>query len=131
MHGAAVSRWPPTDDGRIAMKLVTLLASGTAFATLAGALPAFASEPPAAPDGQSGAHGQPSPEIVVSAPFARERDTLATAVTVLQGDALQLQQRSTIGETLARQPGVSSTFFGPNASRPILRGLDSGRVRMR
>ncbi len=112
------------------MKLVTLLASGTAFATLAGALPAFASEPPAAPDGQSGAHGQPSPEIVVSAPFARERDTLATAVTVLQGDALQLQQRSTIGETLARQPGVSSTFFGPNASRPILRGLDSGRVRV-
>jgi iron complex outermembrane receptor protein len=55
---------------------------------------------------------------------------VATAVTVLQGDALQLQLRSTIGETLARQPGVSASFFGPSASRPILRGLDNERVRV-
>jgi iron complex outermembrane receptor protein len=75
-------------------------------------------------------HGTLDPEIVVTAPFARDRKLMATAVTVLQGDALQLQQRSTIGETLARQPGVSASFFGPNASRPILRGLDNERVRV-
>ncbi|WP_017667840.1 TonB-dependent receptor [Sandarakinorhabdus sp. AAP62] len=75
-------------------------------------------------------HGSIDPEIIVSAPYARDRKLVATAVSVLQGDDLQRQLRSTIGETLARQPGVSSTFFGPNASRPILRGLDAERVRV-
>lgn len=80
--------------------------------------------------GSGDGHTLPSTEIVVSAPYQRDRQVVATAVTVLQGDDLQIEQRSTIGETLARQPGVSSTFFGPNASRPILRGLDSERVRI-
>lgn len=75
-------------------------------------------------------HGTVDPQIIVSAPYARDRKLVATAVSVLQGDELQRQLRSTIGETLARQPGVSSTFFGPNASRPILRGLDAERVRV-
>ena len=75
-------------------------------------------------------HGVSDPEIIVTAPYARDRKLIATAVTVLQGDDLQRQMRSTIGETLARQPGVSASFFGPNASRPILRGLDSERVRV-
>lgn len=124
------------------MRLIALLA-GTAIGTLAVAPVAMADAGPesatAAPEqaraqdtGGSPAtdHTRPSTEIVVSAPYARDRQIVATAVTVLQGDALQLQQRSTIGETLARQPGVSSTFFGPNASRPILRGLDAERVRV-
>lgn len=75
-------------------------------------------------------HGPDDPEIIVSAPYARDRRLVATAVSVLSGDELQRQTRSTIGETLARQPGVSASFFGPNASRPILRGLDNERVRV-
>jgi len=111
------------------MTFSSVLSSGTALAAFALAAPAMAAED--APDGeQSGAHRQPSTEIVVTAPYERSRETLAAAVTVLQGDALQLQMRSTIGETLARQPGVSASFFGPNASRPILRGLDAERVRV-
>lgn len=85
------------------------------------------SAPPAAP---SQLHGPTDPEIIVTAPYSRDRKLVATAVTVLQGDALLREMRSTIGETLARQPGVSATFFGPNASRPILRGLDAERVRI-
>lgn len=107
-----------------------LLASGSAFAALVIAVPAFADDSAADGNDQSRSHSQPSTEIIVTAPYARDRDMVATAVSVLQGDALQLQQRSTIGETLARQPGVSSSFFGPNASRPILRGLDNERVRV-
>ncbi|MFN7398613.1 MAG: TonB-dependent receptor [Sandaracinobacter sp.] len=49
---------------------------------------------------------------------------------VLEGEALTREVRGTIGETLARQPGVTATFFGPNASRPILRGFDGERVRI-
>lgn len=75
-------------------------------------------------------HGSSDPEIIVTAPYARDRRLVATAISVLSGDELQRQMRSTIGETLARQPGVSASFFGPNASRPILRGLDNERVRV-
>ncbi|MDT7935031.1 MAG: TonB-dependent receptor [Sphingomonadaceae bacterium] len=69
-------------------------------------------------------------EIVVSAGYRRDRADLLSSVSVLQGAELDTQLRPTIGETLARQPGVSATSFGPNASRPILRGLDAERVRV-
>lgn len=75
-------------------------------------------------------HGARGTEIIVTAPFERERFALPTAVGVLEGEALTREVRGTIGETLARQPGVTATFFGPNASRPILRGFDGERVRI-
>jgi hypothetical protein len=99
--------------------VVAALLAGVAGPGLAQQSTSSAS--PAAP---SQLHGPTDPEIIVTAPYSRDRKLVATAVTVLQGDALLREMRSTIGETLARQPGVSSTFFGPNASRPILRGLD-------
>ena len=48
----------------------------------------------------------------------------------LQGDALLLRSDSTLGETLNNMPGVSSSYFGPNASRPIVRGQDGDRIRI-
>jgi iron complex outermembrane receptor protein len=87
--------------------------------------------PARAQDAQPSAlHGGLSPEIIVTAPFARDRFSLTTAASVLEGDALVRETRPTIGEMLARQPGVSASFFGPNASRPILRGQDAERVRI-
>ena len=55
---------------------------------------------------------------------------IASPVSVLDGEALVLRRGSTLGETLNGLPGVSSTSFGPNASRPIIRGLDGDRVRI-
>ena len=78
----------------------------------------------------SALHGGISPEIIVTAPFTRDRFSLTTAASVLEGDALVRETRPTIGEMLSRQPGVSATFFGPNSSRPILRGQDAERVRV-
>jgi iron complex outermembrane receptor protein len=75
-------------------------------------------------------HQQLGSDIIVTAPFQRERFALPTAAGVLEGEALVRNIRGTIGETLARQPGVSATFFGPNSSRPILRGFDGERVRI-
>lgn len=46
------------------------------------------------------------------------------------GAGLLLRSKSTLGETLDGTPGVSSSYFGPNASRPIIRGLDGDRVRI-
>ncbi len=48
----------------------------------------------------------------------------------LSGTGLLLRSKSTLGETLDGTPGVSSSYFGPNASRPIIRGLDGDRIRI-
>jgi vitamin B12 transporter len=49
---------------------------------------------------------------------------------VLAGEALALRRAGTLGETLDGLPGVSATGFGPQASRPVIRGLDGDRVRL-
>ncbi len=55
---------------------------------------------------------------------------LAAPSTVLEGDSLTLAQKGSLGETLNGQPGVSSSYFGPGASRPIIRGQDGDRIRL-
>lgn len=68
------------------------------------------------------------PQIITANPLGS--DQLASPTTVLTGDALTLQQKGSLGETLNKQPGVSSSYFGPGASRPIIRGLDGDRIRL-
>ncbi len=51
-------------------------------------------------------------------------------VTSLEGTELLLRSQSTLGQTLDGLPGLSSTYFGPNASRPMIRGLDGDRIRI-
>ncbi len=69
-------------------------------------------------------------EIVVSAPRARERDDVASQVTIIEGAELLRSARPQIGDTITRVPGVSAATFGPNTSRPVLRGLTGERVRI-
>lgn len=68
--------------------------------------------------------------IVVTGPDRRSRLELAQPVSVLAGEELSLRAQPTLGETLAQEPGVSSTYFAPGASRPVIRGLAGDRVRM-
>jgi len=75
-------------------------------------------------------HAAPSTDIIVTAPYLRDRQDILSGVSVVQGAALTQALRPTIGETLSSTPGVSSTSFGPNASRPVLRGLQGERVRV-
>ncbi len=58
------------------------------------------------------------------------RDDAAQPASVLAGSGLTLRRAATLGETLDGLPGVSSSGFGPNASRPVIRGLDGDRVRV-
>lgn len=60
--------------------------------------------------------------IVTGSPLNQSVDDVLTGVSVLSGDELDDRLASTIGETLKTEPGVSSTFFGAGASRPIIRG---------
>ncbi|MCW2101363.1 UNVERIFIED_ORG: iron complex outermembrane receptor protein [Pseudomonas psychrophila] len=68
------------------------------------------------------------PQVITGNPLGSSQ--LASPTTVLEGDDLTLQQQGSLGETLNKQPGVSSSYFGPGASRPIIRGLDGDRIRI-
>lgn len=95
-------------------------------------LPAFAQTQPAAPrDAQHGGdpHDGAEQEIVVTG-FARNRADILSGVSVVSGEELARELRPNIGDTLARQAGVSATSFGPSASRPVLRGFQGDRIRV-
>lgn len=68
--------------------------------------------------------------VVSASPLPRSQAELLSTTTVLTGRALQLRQQPTLGETLASEVGISSTAFGPGASRPIIRGLGGDRIRI-
>ena len=55
---------------------------------------------------------------------------VATPSSVLSGKGLVLRRGSSLGETLDGLPGVSSSYFGPNANRPVIRGQDGDRIRV-
>ncbi len=68
-------------------------------------------------------------EVLVTAnPLNREATDLSQSAMVLQGAALQQQLANSLGETLARTPGLSNASFGENVGRPVIRGLQGTRV---
>lgn len=69
--------------------------------------------------------------FVVNASIAprSSRDMLNPA-TVVAGDNLEQSMAATLGAVLDGQPGVHSTSFGAGASRPVIRGLEGGRLRI-
>lgn len=69
------------------------------------------------------------PEVTVTGNPLGATDLIAPTTT-LSGDRLLLRSQSTLGETLNGLPGVSSSYFGPNASRPSIRGQDGDRIRI-
>jgi iron complex outermembrane receptor protein len=71
------------------------------------------------------------PVIVTATPFnASENAQILTPATVLSGDALRNKLEPSLGNTLSRELGVSSSAFGAGASRPIIRGLEGPRIRI-
>ena len=63
-------------------------------------------------------------------PIERNELDSAEPIEVLTGIALDDRRGMTLGETLANQPGVHSSFYGQGAGRPIIRGLGGPRVRI-
>ncbi|GCL64268.1 TonB-dependent receptor [Pseudaquabacterium pictum] len=55
---------------------------------------------------------------------------LTAPSSVLAGDELTRRRGGTLGDTLDGQPGVAATSFGPQSSRPVIRGLDGDRIRL-
>ncbi|MBL8298652.1 MAG: TonB-dependent receptor [Rhodanobacteraceae bacterium] len=65
---------------------------------------------------------------VYALPIKQGADDVIAPVSVLAGAALDDAKAGTLGETVAKQPGVQTTYFGPGVGRPVIRGLDGPRV---
>jgi len=100
------------------MKTALYLAVGVA----AAATPAFAD------DSTTDEHHQLEEIVVTATPLRRTVEMLAQPTSVLSGDALARKQAASIGETIANELGVSATYFGPVASRPVIRGQFGERI---
>ena len=72
---------------------------------------------------------QSASEIVITGNPLGQGVTPAS-VSSLSGAELRERGQASLGETLSGLPGVASTYFGPHASRPTVRGLDGERVRL-
>lgn len=81
-----------------------------------------ASEPPE--------HVHEEPIIITASPVGARADELLQGVTVMGQDALAETGAAGLGDVLDAMPGISTSAFGPAASRPIIRGLGGDRVRM-
>jgi iron complex outermembrane receptor protein len=108
------------------LALAVALAPAAAFAQAA---PAPAPSPTPTDSARDDVHHDHADEIVVTGVRRRAGDVLG-GLSLLDGEELARELRPSIGETLARQPGVSASSFGPTASRPILRGLSGDRIRV-
>lgn len=62
-------------------------------------------------------------------PLVQTAVDYAAADNIIQNQQL-VQGGATIGEALSDQVGVYSNQFGPGASRPVIRGQDSARVKV-
>lgn len=67
---------------------------------------------------------------VTASPLQGDAESLARPVEVLAGERLDEQKAGTLGDTVAKLPGVQSTYFGPGVGRPIIRGQEGPRVQV-
>jgi iron complex outermembrane recepter protein len=81
------------------------------------------SPPPTQPVAPSQADAAPAEAPVID-------DEPFVPVTVLTGDEIDAAPAPNIADILAQRPGIAATTFAPGASRPIIRGLDTYRVRV-
>lgn len=111
------------------MKCV-LMAAALLGTVTHGALAAEGTDAAAAASEMAAAAEATGDDIVVTAPFGENARNSTSPVSVIDDAELDRELRPQIGDVLARQPGVSTTSFGPNVSRPILRGFSGERVRV-
>jgi len=101
-------------------------------AAIALALPALAlaQDTPVAEDHEHATAKTLDALEVTASPLRNAIDDLARPVSVLAGQELDARRAGTLGETLERQSGVQSSFFGAGVGRPIIRGQDGARVQV-
>ena len=101
---------------------LSLLSSAIFLASMAQAAPA----PVHSPDDEAMLE-----EIrVYASPVRARSDEVAQPVEILSGEALARQLGANLGDTVARLPGIPTSYFGPAVGRPIIRGLAGAGVKI-
>ncbi|CAM8353131.1 TonB-dependent receptor, plug domain containing protein [Candidatus Methylopumilus planktonicus] len=67
---------------------------------------------------------------VTGNPLGVGSDQMVVPISILNGRELSLKRENTLAETLNSIPGVSNSSFGPSVGRPMIRGMDSDRVKI-
>ncbi|UCC13547.1 MAG: hypothetical protein JSW21_09155, partial [Gammaproteobacteria bacterium] len=76
-------------------------------------------------------HSELDKMTITAVPLGHSASDLPLPVSVLAGDDLYLKNNGgTIGEVLSEELGVTGSYFGPGASRPVIRGQQGPRVRV-
>ncbi|MEO6199189.1 MAG: TonB-dependent receptor [Sphingomicrobium sp.] len=118
-----------------------VLLGSASIMLIAGAAPAAAQEPAAAPGDAPIQADQPAPqedrsatdvdqaEIVITAQKRQEKILdIPQSVTVVSGDTLERQQATTFSQYLNEIPGLSLNQSEPGVGRLVLRGVNTGGV---
>ena len=92
------------------------------FMLAASTLALAAQDKPAAPEKLK--------TVVVKGTAIGGEVTAVTPTLILSSADLDRLSQSNIGDLLADLPGVVSSYFGPNAGRPVIRGLDGDRLKI-
>lgn len=95
---------------------VFLLASSAAAMS---ALPAFAQT-----------HDTIETVVVTASPFAQPTNQYASIVSVVSRDQILAKAGANLSDALRVVPGMASSGFSAASSRPVIRGMDSARVRV-
>ncbi|MFM8905851.1 MAG: TonB-dependent receptor plug domain-containing protein, partial [Verrucomicrobiota bacterium] len=53
-----------------------------------------------------------------------------TPALLIGPSELALLPANNVGDALSSLPGVANSQFGPNAGRPVVRGLDGDKIRI-
>ncbi|WP_333837510.1 TonB-dependent receptor, partial [Novosphingobium sp.] len=109
---------------------------GSALLVLAlGSLPVAARAAEADASAEAGAGDSTTtspagPIVVTATPFGHGIDDTPTVSARVDSDQIARAGGASIADALRDVPGVSATGFAAGASRPIIRGMDSARVRL-
>ena len=68
--------------------------------------------------------------VVTASPLRQNAEDILQPVSILSGEKLDARKQATLGQTLANEVGVQSSYFGPGVGRPIIRGQDGARVQV-
>ncbi|CAN5344932.1 TonB-dependent receptor [soil metagenome] len=106
-----------------------VLLSAASLLALALVAPlAHAADIPATPAAEAPQPDAVDRVVVTAAPYAVSLDTITSSVNVVTRDQLDVAPPAGIGDMLNGLPGLRSTFYGPGASRPVIRGMSGPRV---
>ena len=100
-----------------------------------GVAPAQTEEESADPDGHAHEHEHEEHDVaetivVTASPLEHSLDELASPVNRIERDEMLRNLGATLGETLSRVPGITTTGFAAGASRPVVRGQDAFRTEV-